>query len=300
MLDIIILVLQIIGIVLLGILLLLFAMIASVLFVPIKYKIEGKGAASFDSISADGEFSWFGRIVYGYLNYKNSQLIWYVRVGWFKMSNQTIKKKKKQRKRKLKQPKLDNEAKLDNTAKPDNEVKLDTTIKQDAQVKSATKTEKENGKQKKRKRSLKNRIKKIIVKLQYTKKEFCAKIKKGLVKKNEIVAFIDNDTHKRAFHWLRIETYELSRKCKPKKAEIDITYGFTDPYYTGLVLAICGFMLPLYGAFISVVPDFENSVFKGEAIVKGRLRIYLIAFYLMKVLREPNVKKTISDLRNLR
>ncbi len=296
MLDIILLILQILGIILLSILIIILTLSTVILFMPIRYQVEGKAESSLDSIVLIGSASWFAKLIRAHFQYGNRKLTWHLRIGWIKLpreaKNKKVKKKKKKNQieeKKINPPPakvesaipLDVENSSQNDTIPDKETK-------DGENRFSTTEEKISI------------LQKIIAKIRYTKTYLCARIKKIVKAKEKLLSFINDEIHQQAFKRIRDLILELLSKCKPKKAEIVLEYGFEDPYHTGLVLAFLSFIFPLYGNTISVTPNFEEPIINGKIEIKGHLTIFVLIWYVIKVFRDSSIKKTIKDFRNFK
>ena len=74
-----------------------------------------------------------------------------------------------------------------------------------------------------------NRVRSAFQRIKYTFQRFCDKIKALDKKKERISRFLGNDIHQKAFSRLIRETKRLLKRLRPKRASVDITFGFEDP-----------------------------------------------------------------------
>ena len=88
----------------------------------------------------------------------------------------------------------------------------------------------------------------------------------------------------------RIKRYGVNgvKLLLPQKLNAKITFGFEDPYYTGKVLGWTAALIPIYGDYIDITPDFEKRILKGELKIKGRIRRYKILYLLWKVYKDKD------------
>ncbi|MDD2980376.1 MAG: DUF2953 domain-containing protein [Hespellia sp.] len=87
MLHILLLILKIIGIILLVLLGLFLLLVCIVLLVPLRYRLDGKGNQTLDSLEGSICFSWLLHLVSGQILYKEQTLKWNVRIAFLKMNN---------------------------------------------------------------------------------------------------------------------------------------------------------------------------------------------------------------------
>ena len=88
----------------------------------------------------------------------------------------------------------------------------------------------------------------------------------------------------------RIKRYGVNgvKLLLPQKLNAKIIFGFEDPYYTGKVLGWTAALIPIYGDYIDIIPDFEKRILKGELKIKGRIRRYKILYLLWKVYKDKD------------
>ncbi|MGF0034194.1 DUF2953 domain-containing protein [Bariatricus sp. SGI.154] len=134
-------------------------------------------------------------------------------------------------------------------------------------------------------------------KIKCTIQNICDKIKALSEKKDKIMDFISDETHKKAFLKVKKEVFRLLRKLKPKKLEANIHYGFEDPYYTGKLLAGVSILYPLIGENVIIQPDFEQKVFKGNFEIAGKIRMSYFVKLLWNLVWCKEVRMTYRHVR---
>ena len=118
--------------------------------------------------------------------------------------------------------------------------------------------------------------------------------------KDRIAAFLTNESHQQAFAKAKKEAKWIIRFLRPKKFNLNLHYGFEDPYHTGQVLAVLSMIYPFVGDNMSVQPDFENSIIEGDFHMKGNLRMIYPTIYLLRLLLDKNVRQTFVDGKNFK
>lgn len=143
------------------------------------------------------------------------------------------------------------------------------------------------------------RLQQIIKKIKCTFKKICDKINLITEKKEQIAAFLSNETHKKAFDVVKKECIRLLGSVLPKQFSLSARFGFEDPYHTGQLLAGIAVLYPFLPGDVRVEPDFEERIFRGKAVLRGRLYVASLVFAAFQVLRRRAVRETYRDIRGL-
>lgn len=99
--------------------------------------------------------------------------------------------------------------------------------------------------------------------------------------------------------WLELGKNIVIRFFKhvlPQKLRGTITFGCSDPAYTGYVTGIAAVFYPKYGENFSLYPDFERKVFAAQCEGKGRIRLGYILVLVVSILREKSVRTMIKRM----
>ena len=145
-----------------------------------------------------------------------------------------------------------------------------------------------------------NRFKSAFQRIKYTFQRLCDKIKALENKKERISRFLGNDIHQKAFSRLIRETKGLLKRLRPKRASIDITFGFEDPAHTGYTLAGISLIYPVIGEYTYLTPDFEHKVLKGNVFIKEKFRLIYAVIFAWNMLLDRNVRTTYRHLRKFK
>ena len=143
------------------------------------------------------------------------------------------------------------------------------------------------------------RLQQIIKKIKCTFKKICDKINLITEKKEQIAAFLSNETHKKAFDVVKKECIRLLGSVLPRQFSLSARFGFEDPYHTGQLLAGIAVLYPFLPGDVRVEPDFEERIFRGKAVLRGRLYVASLVFAAFQVLRRRAVRETYRDIRGL-
>ena len=95
--------------------------------------------------------------------------------------------------------------------------------------------------------------------------------------------------------WLHLK--KLLSHTKPKELSVNLTVGAEDPAVTGRVLAVNGMLYPWLGEAVSIRPDFEKACLYGDFYVKGRIRACTALYHILRVILD---KRTWTLIRRLK
>lgn len=239
MVHIIGIILQCIGWILLGIVLLA----AIFLLVPIRYSIEGEIDSEEKIRKGQARFRWLFSLISGYARYEEGRGSWKCHILWWRWPK---KKRKAVRPKKRKK-------------------KQEVSKKEKA----------------------------------YTFSSFCGKIKEIGRKKQEVLAFVKEEEHKKAWFAIWKILKRLWKHLKPKKLEGSVRFGLEDPYDTGRILVVLAMFYFLYGDQVEVKPEFEKEIFVGKMKISGRLQLLWVLILAVRLGLNDSIMKTYDDLHKV-
>lgn len=324
MLHIILEILKWIGIVLLTVLSLVILILLSVLFIPIRYKVKGQYE---DEPDAAVTVSWLFHLIHFKIRFRK-KLAWQVRIfGILFMGSEKSRKIRKPKSQKNRSDAEDhkkdvqlteqseepgfqaetelskcaeildspNQPQTPNQSQTPEQPQIPMTSESDAEVKQP----REN-----RIKNFFSFIRKIWSKIihamrniRYTMKKICDKIKQV---RDHIAYYhevITGEEGQAAIRLIKTELGKLLLHIAPKKCRINVSFGFDDPATTGQIMAILGMIYPIWSYDISIHPDFENAVIKGNVYIRGRIRLFTLIRIAWKVYFNKNLKKVLVLLQ---
>lgn len=325
MLHIILLILKIIGIIIAVILGLAVALLLIVLFVPVRYVID---AGCHDKkLKAHVKVTWIMHIFRGVISY-DEELFYSIKALWFNIYSSDAESKKEKRPKKntennTKEKNTKNkhidaiEDKADNVVSKDKQDSVDEAGLEEAdciqkklslekshdEVKESDEksTIEENGKL----HTLVNKIKNVYYKIKSFIRRAIDTVKAAL---NKSQAAADTIKHKYTeirnkvtdpenielvrFLWTQIKA--VMNIIKPAKYNINIRYGFEDSATTGWVAVRLAVLYGLMGMDVSIIPDFDNSIFEGDIYMKGRFNLYSFIIIAVRLYRNKSFRKLIN------
>lgn len=312
MIHILFLILKIIGWILLFLLAILLLLILTILFYPVRYRLSAKGENTLDTLVADGKVSWLFHLISGSASYEHGELKWKLRLAWKIFASSKEEQNETSEKSvapdPLEKEPLEDEKKTeikDNS--PEKDVKIEKASEKEPKIEKGSKIEKEPGiekesgtektKVREEQRSENVQTESKLKKIKYTFQKLCGTIKKAGEKKEFLTAFLTYEKHQRAFEAVKKELCHLLHVLKPKKLQANVTFGFSDPSWTGYMLAFLGSIYGLIGEYVQIQPDFEERKLEGNASAEGKIRVIYFAVPAWKLFWNKDVKITYKHIR---
>ena len=116
---------------------------------------------------------------------------------------------------------------------------------------------------------------------------------------NKIGGILSHPGNKRAFELLWNGGWQIFGKVRPHFENVDADFSLGDPYWTGRTLGLVAMNPFMYGAPIELRPDFESDLpyVKGIAKCFGRVQLYYIIFFAIKVLLSKDCRRLYRQIR---
>lgn len=300
MIHILFLILKIIGWILLFLLVILLLLILTILFYPVRYRFSAKGKNTLDTLVAYGKVSWLFHLISGSASYEHGELKWKLRLAWKKFDSSKEEQKETSEKpavlESLEKEPLESEKKTEvKNHPPEKDVKIEKASEKESRIEKEPGTEKTRDREKSRHENVQTESK--LEKIKYTFQKLCGTIKKAGEKKEFLTAFLTYEKHQRAFEAVKKELCHLLHVLKPKKFQTNVTFGFSDPSWTGYMLAFLGSIYGLIGEYVQIQPDFEERKLEGNASAEGKIRVIYFAVPAWKLFWNKDVKITYKHIR---
>ncbi len=328
-LQVIWLILKILGILFASVIGLLLLAVVLLLFVPVRYRLQGHKAEDY---AVEAKISWLLHLVRVRLGYSSEHKLHYeARVLWFlflsndeawKTANEEKKKRKAEKKaQKQKEKRAKAKAKRkkqkQKSGKQTSVVSAEKKTQTDASIsqKQAESEEKnsydetqmaDTGTERsaEKKKSLFARIRDKIRSILQTIKEKCSAIWKRIKalwqKADNIVTFLKNETNKAAFGASWTTLVQILKHLGPTKIRGYLAFGMEDPATTGYVLAILGIFYGKYGKSFSIRPNFEEKQLESEIRAKGRIRMSRLLYLALKLWKNKEFKSLLDNIEQLK
>ncbi|MBO7403292.1 MAG: DUF2953 domain-containing protein [Lachnospiraceae bacterium] len=125
-------------------------------------------------------------------------------------------------------------------------------------------------------------------------------ISKLLKKKDAIQRFIENEQNRATVSLAKKILVKLLKAILPKKGRGKVKFGTGDPSSTGQLLAAAAVMyIPLKGK-MKFTPDFQEKVFEGEGVLKGRIFLGTIIYLAARFWFDKNFKASRKNFEKLK
>lgn len=137
----------------------------------------------------------------------------------------------------------------------------------------------------------------IIEKITAVIQSVCTKLSFVMEKKEQTLAFFQDEENKKTFKLICRQLKRLFRHILPKKVRGTVTFGFEDPYITGQVLAAAAMFYGWYGKGLQITPVFDEQVIEGEGFLKGRIRMGTVLILGIRILLNKNFRVLLKRWR---
>lgn len=321
-LHILLLILKIIGILILVVLGFLLTLFLLVLFVPIRYRIDGE-KESQSNLKGKVRLNWLMHIlsIHILVDEEISADIKIFGISVFsRKNNGDLKSKKKvlKHKKRKKNTNYSNrkkkEAGVETRYKnPKDEstvfVQESKTEEKEVQTEELKEIVPVDTKEKKKKN--------IFYKIREKMIWFWSKVKKIY---NQILSFLQslkyhwtewldkkeiffqawhNKENQRGIRLVWESTKSLLQHITPKKWTGYIHFGMDNPESTGKILGLIGIFGGIIGILPEIQPDFEKKIFEGKVMLKGRIYSFYLIQLLIRIWKKKEVHKLIDNIKKV-
>ena len=142
------------------------------------------------------------------------------------------------------------------------------------------------------KETLDDKLYKLSENLEKKLDENQRKINDTRKKIDHIMQFLDRDYVQRTIKRILKIVKILLKTIKPKKSKGYIHFGLNSPADTGDMLGKISAFYPLYGKWLNINPDFDYKVIEGDLNIKGRIRLYHVAFPVLWMIIGRDFRRT--------
>lgn len=94
------------------------------------------------------------------------------------------------------------------------------------------------------------------------------------------------------------EVLYFLKKAAPKKVTGTVRFGFDDPALTGETLGILGMIYGKLPKDLSIQPDFEQEILRGDVRMKGSFQAVTAAGIALRLFRDQDLRKTIRHFKH--
>lgn len=299
-----------IGITLLAIVLILFLLLAALLFVPIRYRVSGR--LEEDGAGARASLHWLLHIVSATVTLEKKHRS-VVRIFGIPVYDNLRPKKQRQQKKQRRRKKQAKQERASEMPKHADTVTLNVSeqvmlsepvmASEPKAMSESLKKSKQAGrfwKLRQKLRAFLKRFLQLFQKLIRLPRNILKKLQKAREKtekwKETIAAyreFLEREEFKCAFALCKKQLFRIWKNIRPKKLKAEIYFGFEDPAVTGQILAYAGMLYPILGKDIKIRPDFEKTILEGRLFTKGRITLFVLLRVFLILYFDKNIKRLI-------
>lgn len=288
MLHFFLLILKIIGWILLTILGILVLLVCVVLFVPVRYELDGKCNGTIDTLDVKFRFSFLLHFLAGTVCYTEGKPTWNLRIAWKRFVNQDTELQETPIKKSEDSESSVNNAKDEEINVPEEPIKNEESVSEESITKETVSKETVSKKES------------FLDKIEYKYKKIRDKLREIARKKEKVMEFLTNEIHQAAFLKVISELKRLLLRLRPQKIMGEIEFGFDDPAWTGQVLAGISILYPYFADCFQIIPDFEEKKLRGQLEIKGKISAKNFVALGLRVILDKNVRMTLRHIKTFK
>ena len=300
-LHILLIILKIIGIIIAVLLGLILLLLVILLCVPVRYRMEASMPGEIKESTVRGRVTWLLRLIRIDVSFEEQELKWRVRIAWKSFGSEPKKEvthgeENTDREETRKEQRVESSSRLSEMEEePEEEkrtVESSKTLPENVEEIPESTPEKAG-----RFAKIKCTILKFCDKIKHTVGHAEEKLESLSEKKDKIIKELEDPVHQKAFSKAKKETGKLLKRWKPKVIKGTVRFGFEDPCHTGQALAAFSIIYPFIGEFLSIEPNFERRILKGDVKVRGGFRMVPLVCFLWNLVWCREIRKTYHDIR---
>lgn len=297
-------VLKVIGIILLILLLLILVILGVVLFVPIRYR--GNGRFWEEQKEAQANVTWLLKLVRFRLDYHYPEKpVMSLKILWIDVLK-LLEKKKQKAKQKEESASADIQEEADSASnvsvqvKPQNDISWETYDVNQQHEAASIEEEADTGLPweeadwEEEKVPLKEKIQNIIFKIS----SIYDKMKDVVENLQYYLAILQEEDTKQLLSEAWGAIVKILKSIRPEVFEVKGEFGFETPDTTGQAYGAYCALRPMVGNSILLEPNFEEQVIRVNAKLNGRITMFVIVVNVLRILLDKRLQPLIHKLKN--
>lgn len=285
---------------LLAILGILVLLVCVVLFVPVRYELDGKCNGTIETLDVKFRFSFLLHFLAGTVCYSEGKSTWNLRIAWKHFGNADTELRETPIKRSVESESSVNETKNKEINIPEKTIKNEGTVSKDVSNKGTRKVTDKAPDQTGEVKKTVPKKESILDKIEYKYKKIRDKLREIIRKKEKVLGFLTNEIHQAAFLKVVSELKRLLLRLRPQKIVGEIEFGFDDPAWTGQALAGISILYPYFADCFQVIPDFEEKKLRGQIEIKGKITAKNFVALGLHVILDKNVRMTLRHIKTFK
>ena len=312
-------ILKIIGIILLAVIGLILLLLLAVLFVPVRYRVDGEYEKN---LRVEAKAGWLFHLIYFHFSMLNMEKEGILRIAGIPVLRIPIvektKKPKSSRRKRKKSGKSVKSVKKEKTGT--------RQVHQEASAEEERIEKTENGSEKKIDKKFENkmlrddspviyeydhagkkrkkffpfeRIRKFFHEIKQWFLHLLERIKLALSKIQDIKSVWLDENNKKSTGLVLTEMKYLLLHYGPTKIRAEVQFSAGDPALTGQILGGLSMIPFLYRKKVQILPDFvsEEVYLNGHGTARGHIRMFRLLYSLYHLWKDENVKNWIKENR---
>lgn len=296
LIHILLLIAKVLGILILILVGLLLSAALLVLFVPVRYRIQGFWK---EERAGEGKISWlFGAVSLqaGYGGTKKDfwagvrlfgRKLWEMGADEEEKCSQVCEEEITELERELKEELLGTEPKEESQTCPEEKSRPDPKPQSQPEKKPGNNSGRDTPS------PVASRLTRSFEKLKFSFQSFCDKLKNIQNIAEEKKAWLEDEENQASLKLLWKQTGRFLRHVCPRGGKGSVTFGFEEPYLTGQVLSAAALIYPFFEGNLEICPVFDETVFEAEGSFKGRIRAGYLLWLGLGILRDGHTRRML-------
>ena len=296
MIHILLLIAKVLGILILILVGLLLSAALLVLFVPVRYRIQGFWK---EERAGEGKISWlFGAVSLqaGYGGTKKDfwagirlfgRKLWEMGADEEEKCSQVCEEEITELERELKEELLGTEPKEESQTCPEEKSRPDPKPQSQPEKKPGNNSGRDTPS------PVASRLTRSFEKLKFSFRSFCDKLKNIRAFISEKKGWLEDEKNQASLKLLWKQTGRFLRHILPRRGNGAMTFGFDDPYRTGQLLSAAALIYPVCSGRVEICPVFDESVFEAEGDFCGRIRAAYVLWLGVGVLKDRHTRRML-------
>lgn len=126
---------------------------------------------------------------------------------------------------------------------------------------------------------------------------FSEKLRPQIDKLKMYYAFLQEKENEQVIPFLMQMIKKLLLALFPRKARANLTVGLEDPASTGYLAALTSILYVKTATKVHIIPDFQQKIMQGTYQLKGKVYLYQLIYYIMRVVLDRRVKRLIKMVK---
>ncbi|MCR5650546.1 MAG: DUF2953 domain-containing protein [Lachnospiraceae bacterium] len=147
------------------------------------------------------------------------------------------------------------------------------------------------------KKSVKEKISDLFVKIKRKSTDIYDRIRDGRMKVQDLVEKLSDERTKNAVTELWYVLKRLLWHIRPRRFNLYLHYGMDDPSLTGEIFGIYNSFYLIHMGKPVIVPDFDKRCLDGNYLVRGHIQLFFVLTALIRLYFNKDVKRLYAIIK---